>query len=267
MVSEQEQHKFINLAKTKFSEKEQDWIGSKMGVVANSETENKFNILFGLVSRFIEEKDISWADNENEALEQIYPGFSKTDWNKQILARVLLMISLRPNNNKSILLSFFESAEMKEQIALYKGLYLLQNAPEFKNQMAEGIRTNMVNVFDAIAAGNPFSQKYLSESEWNQLILKSFFLERKLYKVQDVDLGKNSNLANMLQDYIKERWAASRAVSPEIWRMIDGYLREDVKTLFANKNFEGAEKKAITQLLEKNQPRPTIFWDELGEKY
>ncbi len=265
MVSKQQQKEFITLVSTKLTSKELVWVSTKTAIVSDIETSHKFKVFFSLVARFISSDNPSWDKNETETMEAIYPGFSKSIWSKQDLVRACLMIALDPSINKPLLLSFFEIAEMKEQVALYKGLYLLENASSFRNQVAEGIRTNMVNVFDAIASGNPYPKTYLDEDAWNQLILKSFFMDRKLYLIQYVDQGKNENLANMLQDYVKERWAAGRQVSLEIWRMINGYLREDIKALFSKRTFEGKENEVVTKLLQQNnEPIPAEFWDGMA---
>ena len=261
MISAEQQEQLILLIHSKLSNKELVWLKSKTEVLSNTEKSHKFKTFFSLTVRFISPDIVLWTNDELEILEQVYPGFGRSSWTKQDLARTALMMSLHSGINEPILLSFFEIAEMKEQIALYKGLYFLENASVFSKQVAEGIRTNMSNVFDAIASGNPFAQSYLSEEAWNQMILKSFLMDRTLYQVQYVDRGKNEKLANMLQDYVKERWAAGRQVSLDIWRMIDGYLRDDLKNQISKRTFEGMEAEVISKLLrQNNKPIPIEFW-------
>lgn len=265
MISKNNQDKFITLAKSQLTPKELDWINAKMDIVSKTKNSNKFSVFFSLASRFIGKENVNWNKEQLTTLEKIYPGFSKTIWTKLHLTRVALMITLNVSINRDTLKSFFEIAAMKELTSLYKGLYLLENASDFENQVAEGIRTNMVNVFDAIASGNPFAKTYLNEDAWNQLVLKSFFLDRKLYNIQNIDEGKNENLANMLQDYIKERWSAGRQVSLEIWRMIEGYLREDIKTLISERKIQGIEKEVIDKILNQNSPVPKAYWDNIAK--
>ena len=265
MISKEEQEQFNTLIKSKFNSKELDWINSKTAIISETNSGSKFGVFFSLASRFINNEQPVWDKSDLEKLEKIYPGFENASWSKLNMARVLLMTALDISVNKKILINFFEIAEMKEQTSLYKGLYVLLNASEFEGQYAEGIRTNMVNVFDAIACGNPFAKAYLQEDAWNQLVLKSLFLDRKLYTIQGIDQGKNENLANMLQDFVKERWAAGRQVSFEIWRMIEGYLRNDVKELFSNRTFKGTEKEIIEKLLNQNHSISTEYWDSIGK--
>jgi len=267
MSTVQKQKQFIKLVQTKLSETELNWLEQKTDLLSDVKNIDKFAIFFSLTSRFVSNEIPNWNSEELIQMEQIYPGFEKSSWTKQEVARVTLMISLDTSENKKILKSFFEAAEMHELIAFFKGLYLLENAEEYTSIVEEGIRTNMINVFDSFTSGNPFAKTYLKEWAWNQLILKALFLDRPLYNIQDIDKGKNKNLADMLQDYVKERWAAGRSISPEIWRMISGYLREDIKILLLNREFEGVEKKAIDCLLNKNgNIINDNFWDTIGNK-
>jgi hypothetical protein len=260
------QQRFINLVQSKLSESENRWLDQKTTVLSDLTTIKKFPIFFSLAARFVSSDIPQWNVAELQQMENIYPGFGKATWTKQDLARVVLMIQLDTNHNKQILESFFESAEMLELVSFFKGLFLLENASEFTKSVEEGIRTNMVNVFDSFTAGNPYASTYLEEWAWNQLILKAFFMDRPLYTIHNLDQGKNENLANMLQDFVKERWAAGRTVSPEIWRMIEGNLRDDVKQLMLARSFEGTEKKAIEMVTNtSNESKTETFWDNIGK--
>ena len=257
---------FSALVFKKLTDKESVWLAQKSAIVSTKETQQKFPVFFSMSSRFISDEIPNWNIDEQKQLEIIYPGFGKTEWSKRDLVRAVLMMSLAAEDNSIVLNSFFEIADMQELVAIFKGLYLLENAQDFTKMVEEGIRTNMVNVFDALVVGNPFPQTYLEEWAWNQLVLKAFFLDRPIYTMQFVDEGKNENLANMLQDYVRERWAADRTISPEIWRLIDGYLRDDVNQLIEGRTFEGIEKEAIDGLLNKIEiSNSIIFWDNIGK--
>ncbi len=266
MSTVEKKKQFIRLAQAKLSEAEGQWLKQKATILSEPATQNKFAVFFSLAARFISNESPQWNDAELGELEAVYPGFGKSSWTKQDLARVVLMIHLDTSKNKEILESFFETAEMLELVSFFKGLYLLINASEFTKSVEEGIRTNMVNVFDSFTAGNPYASTYLEEWAWNQLILKAFFMDRPLYTIHDVDKGKSENLANILQDFVRERWAAGRTVSPEIWRMIEGYLRKDLKQLILERNFEENEKRAIDMVLNKSEePKSDDFWDSIGK--
>ncbi|HLW18702.1 MAG TPA: EboA domain-containing protein, partial [Cyclobacteriaceae bacterium] len=77
---------------------------------------------------------------------------------------------------------------------------------------------------------NPYPANYLDEKAWNQMVIKSIFLQRPLYKIVDADHRTNGDLAKILIDFAHERWAAGRNVMPELWRFVGQFLTdEDLK--------------------------------------
>ncbi|MGX1930146.1 EboA domain-containing protein [Flagellimonas sp. 2504JD4-2] len=247
----------------KLLSKEKEWVQEKTAL-PSVQYSQKFPILFSQASRYIENLPTLWERSELLEMQQLYPGFDENAWTKRDLVRVYLMLSLIQDDNGQVIKSFFTMAEMNELVALYKGLFFLDNAKEFTAQVKEGIRTNMVNVFDAICLGNPYAAEYLDEAAWNQLILKAVFMERPLFKIHNIDKRKNKALAEMLQDYVKERWAASRDVTPEIWRMMDTYLNEDVKALILKRELKELEKQAIAVVMHQDTV-DNGFWDSVGK--
>jgi hypothetical protein len=127
----------------------------------------------------------------------------------------------------------FDDADLGELVALYQSLPLLPHPEAFVERAAEGIRSNMKAVFEAVALRNPYPADRLSEDAFNQLVLKCLFVESPLHLVVDVDRRVNSALARMLVDYAHERWAAGRPVSAELWRCVgpvaDGTLLDDLR--------------------------------------
>ena len=147
MTTAQKQDQFIKLVKAKLSDIELHWLVQKTAILSHPESIEKFPLFFSLVSRSVSGDIPKWDLKELVQMEQVYPGFGKSSWTKQEMVRVILMIVLDTSKNKQVLESFFETAEMKELMAFFKGLYLLENAEEFTNIVEEGIRTNMENVF------------------------------------------------------------------------------------------------------------------------
>jgi hypothetical protein len=212
------------IIQSKLSSSELNWLES----VTSFENETHFFQAFGLTSRCISSTIPVWTPEEKASLEQLYPRFTKSSWDLQQLCRSLLMINIPIDQNEEVLKKLAEMADIKELVCLYKGLYFLENAPDFVPLVQEGIRSNMMNVFDAIAHSNPFASVYLPTDAWNQLVLKAVFNGRPLYKIIDLDLRKNEKLALIVHDYIHERWSAGRLVSPEIWRLVAGHVNKDM---------------------------------------
>ena len=112
------------------------------------------------------------------------------------------------------------TADVSEQVAFYRGLPLYPDAQRLEAQAAEGTRTNMRAVFEAVAHRNPYPKEQFAENRWNHMVLKALFVGTTLHPIQGLDERANPPLARMLSDYAHERWAAGRPVSPELWRCV-----------------------------------------------
>lgn len=245
------------------------------------ENETLFFQAFGLTSRCISATIPEWTTEEKALLEELYPSFTKSSWDMQQLCRSLLMIYIPTHQNEEVLKKLAEMADIKELVCLYKGLFFLENAQDFVLLVQEGIRTNMVAVFDAIALVNPFAAEYLPADAWNQLVLKAVFMGRPLYRIVDLDLRKNEKLALIVHDYIHERWSAGRLVSPEIWRLVAGYVNQDIVSdlLSSINSGDSLTQQAATKALKEssfyNQNKIQIeaalncetSWNEIGEQH
>ena len=154
----------------------------------------------------------------------------------------------------------FSTADVRESAALYRMLPLYPFPEHFRARAAEGIRSNMTSVFQAVTHRNPYPSEYFDEGAWNQMVLKALFTDSVLYKVIGLDTRVNPALARMLVDYAHERWAAGRSVSPELWRPVgpfatQGYLH-DLKRVLASDN-EAEQEAAALALTDSNTPAAT----------
>jgi len=243
------------------------WLQKKQGSLASDFKPRTFYLAFSACPRFIEKAPLELDDSWRERMQTVYPNFGKITWAQDELARVLLMTSLPVDQNRDILEKLFETADYREQVALYKGLFFLENASEFAERAREGLRTNMVGVFDAIALENPFPAEYLSQDAWNQMALKAMFMSRPLYRIARIEDRKNEDLARMCIDYAHERWSAHRSVSPELWRFVGGYVDaaifEDIqKTVTGGSELE--QQAAAKALAESDLPAGKNWLQEQG---
>jgi hypothetical protein len=155
---------------------------------------------------------------------------------------------------------------MGEQVALYSALPLLPYPEEFVSRAAEGVRTNMRDVFDAVVLQNPFPAGFFSEEQWNQMVLKAVFTSRPLYTICGIDDRCNARLAEMLLDFAHERWAAGRKVTPELWRCVAPYVTErnsaDIQKL--SESPDELEQLAAALVLKKTAE---LSWDDIGKRH
>lgn len=262
--------------------KELPWLQKKIQLLTSDFQERFFFLAFSACPRYVGKETLSLTIQDLTKLEQVYPNFSATTWNKDEIARILLMMALPTNYNQELLNKLFETADYKESISLFKGIFFLPNAASFVPQIRMGLRTNMVGIFDAIALHNPYPTKYLTEDAWNHMVLKAIFMDRPIYKIYQIEKRKNEKLALIMQDYAHERWAAHRKVTPELWRFISGFvdkrfIKDIQKTIHGDDELESlAATKALLESnytagkewLQKNNITTTNLpsWAEIGKQ-
>jgi hypothetical protein len=141
--------------------------------------------------------------------------FSLTD-----LARAWLLrqhcAALPAPEHVALLTDVFRRGDNGERIALLRALPLLPDPRRFSELAIEACRTHVLDVFAAIACDNPFPARYFPEPNFNQLVIKTLFVELPLARIHDWRQRANSELVRMASDYEAERRAAGRPVPADI---------------------------------------------------
>lgn len=204
------------------------WLEQQQSGISD-DSPSGFYLAFSTASRFFDKAPLYVNRKDAARASELRPGFSPGHWNCLQAARAYLLL-LYPHDNPDKWLAtldkLFETADLHEQEALYAALPLLPNPALLKLRAAEGLRSNMTTVFDAVALHNSYPAEYLDEPAWNQLLLKAVFLQRPLYQIQGADHRANPTLAQALIEYAHERWAAGRNITPELWRFVGPFLQE-----------------------------------------
>jgi len=197
-------------------------------------------LLASLVGRRIPRQPLALCDAELAAASASRPGWDPEPWTLDEAARLYLLLASA--SDAAVLDRRLDrlcsAADVGELVAWYRGLPLYPDQPRYKLRAAEGIRSNMRVVFEAVAHRNPYPAEQLAEPAWNQLVLKALFVGAQLYPIVGLDARRNPALARMLCDFAHERWAASRPVSPELWRCVGPYA-------------EGAKLADLARVLER----------------
>ncbi|CAH1001758.1 hypothetical protein LEM8419_02664 [Neolewinella maritima] len=259
-------HTLHHLLQAHLPPEARQWLEAKLDTLWADFKPRSFYLAFGACPRFLGKDELTFNEAELSRLTVEYPNFSATSWSTDQLARVLLMTALPTDTNVRVLDDLFATADYRELIALYKGLYFLGNAADFVPRTREGLRTNMVGVFDAIALENPYPARYLSEDAWNHMVLKAMFMQRPMYRIYRIEDRKNAKLADIFLDYAEERRSAHRPVSPELWRFIDGFVTDRARTALEITTSRGTplERAAVEKVLHPNADQPS--WNEIGRE-
>jgi hypothetical protein len=150
------------------------------------------------------------------------PGWDPSRWTVDEAARVRLLLAADTGADGFVrrLDQLCATADVDELVAFYVGLPLYPYPQRHRQRAAEGVRTNMRVVFEAVAHRNPYPAEQMPEDAWNQMVLKTLFVGSTLAPIVGLDGRANATLARMLGDYAHERWSAARPVSPELWRCV-----------------------------------------------
>lgn len=110
----------------------------------------------------------------------------------------------------------FYHGDNRERRAVLKLLPLLPEPLRFVPLAAEACRTNVKDVFDALAVANPFPALYFPELPFAQMVLKALFIGTPLAGVRGLTGRVSPELLRMADDYASERRAAGRSVPADI---------------------------------------------------
>jgi hypothetical protein len=219
------------------------WLQERLGKAAAGDQKTLF-LAFGMVPRKLGKADLNLSEDDLEAAATVRPGWYPKHWTVDQAARVRLALALAGQKEEPFVESLdklFASGEVGELVALYQALPVLPYQSAHALRASEGTRTNIKSVFCAVAHQNPYPAEHLEEGRWNQMVLKSLFIDAPLAPIIGLDERANPALARMLIDYAHERWAAGRTVSPELWRCVGPYA-------------DKAGIKELARVLETGQP-------------
>lgn len=187
---------------------------------------------FSMASRKVGKSDLALSDQDLSEARDARTGWDPGGWTYDQAARTLFVLTI-PSQDAMLYAStldrLFSAADVSELVALYQALPLYPHPERFVLRAAEGLRTNMQAVFEAVAHRNPFPSEQFSELQWNQMILKCLFIGSSLDFVVGVDQRANDALARMLVDFAKERRAADRPIPPDLWRCVQPFV--DLKSI------------------------------------
>ena len=272
------------------SDDSKTWLLEKLRKIDQEPTARSLYLLFGTAPRFIPKDHLILNAQEIQKAQALCTGWQMEGWTALQTARTLAVLRFPfqdQNHFQEIVEQLFVTGEVQELVALYSALPLFPYPESLTLRAAEGIRTNMTVVFDAVALNNPYPHDHLQEDAWNQMVLKALFMERPIYQIWGIDERSNPSLVKMISDFAHERWAAGRSTSPEMWRSVktnaSSVILDDMRRLLIMKDhlqhiaavlmgrdIDSTESQAILKefsAVVAEVDQQSWNWDNLGQHY
>jgi hypothetical protein len=205
------------------------WVDEQASRIRAAQSAAALATAVGLAPRRLGKADLALDEADAKAARAIRPGFDPSQWSLDQTARVLFVLASFEGDEGRFaerLEALFRTGDVGEHVALLCGLPLYPASEHLIARAAEGVRSAMQPVFEAVAHRNPFPRDHFSDAQWNQMVVKTLFIGSRLAPIQGLDERRNADLARTLFDYAHERWAARRPVSPELWRCVGPFAEE-----------------------------------------
>lgn len=204
------------------------WLRDRLAEVAADPGDRALDLTLGRIPRVLGRADLALGPGDLAAADMARPGWSPAGWSLDGAARVLALLGL-PGDGRPFVLRFRrlrQTSDAGELVALLRGLPLYPDPPSLEPEAAEGLRSSMRSVFEAVAHHNPYPAEAFGRHRWNHMVLKALFIGSTLAPIYGLDARANGELALILRDYARERRAAGRPVQPELWRCVGPFAVE-----------------------------------------
>ncbi len=238
------------------------WFNAKRADLATNSSPRAFASVFGSIVRRMGKGVLALDSSDLAAAEKARPRWQPNRMTVDQAARIVLLLDAARTAEQFAerLKGLAASADLGELVAIYKGLPLYPDPDALVPVAAEGLRTAMRTVFEAVAHQNPFPAENLPQSAWNHMVLKTLFIDSVLHPIVGLDDRWNDELADMLVNYAHERWAAHRPVTPELWRGVGAFANAAAIADLAHVLVEGdplEQKAAALALAASRDPAAT----------
>ncbi len=229
------------------------WLEEKRALITTENTAAQLNLSFAAIAAKTGRKIFTINVHEQKLLNSILPGFTINERPLHRLCRIWILLHVNADEKDHYFTKIeglFNNAEMNELADLYAALPVLAYPEAWAKRCAEGIRSNIGIVLDAIMSDNPYPYRYLDEPAWNQMVLKAFFTDKDVNRIIGLDERANEQLAATLIDYAHERWAAQRPVNVQLWRLVGKFIDEnnfaDIEYVFGSGDIISKRAAALT---------------------
>lgn len=236
------------------------WLARSLADLDEGDEDRVLYRAFSEAAMRVGKSDLDLDASELGAAAAVREGWAPVGWSLDQAARIAIVLAVHANRERfgERLDMLIRTADVAELVALYRGLPLYPASETHVGRATLGVRSNMKPVFEAVAHHDPYPAERFDEMAWNQMVLKALFVGSDLDPIVGLDDGGNERLTTMLCRYAGERWAASREVSPELWRCVGLAITDDglacLERVLGGDD-EPSRRAAILALRSSDDPR------------
>lgn len=212
------------------------WLKTIIEKIKDNDT-RLFFMSYSSVVRYTGKEYINLDENEIKAGKDLRNGWMPDNLSLDQATRLFLLLNLPHKDYESyrdILDKLVNSADLMELVSVYQCFPLLPYPDKLVDLAQDGSRSNMDPVFNAIALDNPYPGDFFTDEMFNNMVLKALFIGSPLYKIVNLNNRLNKELSRMALDFVNERQAANRTVSPEVWHLIGPFSDMDTYNRYLN---------------------------------
>jgi hypothetical protein len=211
------------------------WLEKSANQLERSSEDKIVFTVFSVAIRHSGKGPLSLNELDLAAANSLVPGWNPRDWSLDQAVRIFLLLAMPPTDKSVQLMDLlYQTADLGEALALMKALPLLPNPASHMARAREGARSNVKSQFEAVALRNPYPAEHFDETAWNHLVSKAIFVESPLEEIIGLDRRANPSLNQILMDLVKERQAANRPFSPQLYRCLGPLAEKEELDLLEN---------------------------------
>ncbi len=142
------------------------------------------------------------------------------NWRIDDVARTALLLralsALPAAEHADFVRQVYLRGDYREQAAVLQSLSFLPQPERFLELAIDACRTNVLDVFEAIACENAYPAACFPEANFNQMVMKAIFMAVLVGRIADLGRRATPELKRMVVAFASERRAAGRAVPDDV---------------------------------------------------
>ena len=142
------------------------------------------------------------------------------NWHIDNVARTALLrralTTLPMDGHAEFVRQVYLRGDYREQAAVLHSLAFLPQPEQYLELAIDACRTNVLDVFEAIACENAYPAAHCPDANFNQVVLKAIFMAVLVGRIADLASRVTPELKRMVADFASERRAAGRAVPDDV---------------------------------------------------